>query len=244
MGKKIFAIVPSAGLGKRFGDSTGKTFISLHGIPLFIHALKWLNSENAVTEIIPVLKKQDFEKGSQIIKEHDLHKIKHMAPGGQERQDSINNALNLLQDVCNNALENSYVLIHDGVRPIIPDGTIERLIENIYNVDGVIPCVPSKDTLKEVGSDGMVVTTVNREHIMAVQTPQLFPFSVIKKAYDLAYKEGFYATDDAALVEKIGGKVKTIAGSPMNIKVTTPDDLKMVNYLLSKNYTETKKSQL
>ena len=238
MGKKIFAIVPSAGLGKRFGDSTGKTFINLHGIPLFIHALKMLNNEAAVTEIIPVLKKQDLEKGFQIIKKHNLHKINQIAPGGKERQDSINNALNLLQDVYNDSLDDSYVLIHDGVRPIIPEGTIERLVDHIHNVDGVIPCIPSKDTLKEVGSDGIVVTTVNREHIRAVQTPQLFPFRVIKKAYDLAYREGLYATDDAALVEKIGGKVKTIAGSPLNIKVTTPDDLTMVNYLLSNNHKE------
>jgi 2-C-methyl-D-erythritol 4-phosphate cytidylyltransferase len=236
MEKKIFAIVPSAGLGRRFGDPRGKTSVLLNGIPLYIHALKRLNSDSAVTEIIPVLKKTEIEKGFNIIKKYDLHKVNHISPGGEERQDSINNALKLLEDVFKDSLEDSYVLIHDGVRPIVPEGTVASLVKHINNADGIIPCIPSKDTLKEVGPDGLVVTTLNREHIRAVQTPQLFPFKMIQKAYDLAYKKGWYATDDAALIEKIGGKVKTIAGSPLNIKVTTPDDLTMVKYLLGRNF--------
>jgi 2-C-methyl-D-erythritol 4-phosphate cytidylyltransferase len=111
---------------------------------------------------------------------------------------------------------------------------IEKLMDGAGDVDGVIPGIPVKDTIKEVDTNDIVISTLNRENIRAVQTPQLFSFNIIKKAYDRAYEEGFYATDDAALVERVGGNVKIIEGSPFNIKVTTPEDLEMVEYLLGK----------
>ncbi len=125
-------------------------------------------------------------------------------------------------------------MIHDGVRPFIPEEMINKLLDNIKEFDGIIPGIPVKDTIKEVGSNGIVVSTLTRDNIRAVQTPQAFSFRKIKFAYDRAYEDGFHATDDAALVERIGGKIKIIAGSPFNVKVTTPEDLKMVEYMLEK----------
>jgi 2-C-methyl-D-erythritol 4-phosphate cytidylyltransferase len=125
-------------------------------------------------------------------------------------------------------------LIHDGVRPFIPEGLIEKLIEELKNYDGAIPGLPVKETLKEAALDGTVISTVDRERFWTVQTPQAFYFDTIKKAYDAAYTKGFYATDDAALVERLGGRVKIVTGSPLNIKVTTPEDRDMVEHLLAK----------
>ncbi len=230
----ILAIIPAAGLGKRCNVSKRKTFFSLHGIPLLFHTLKRLHSEEAITEIIPVLRQQDIEKGFEIAKQHKLYKIKRIAPGGPERQDSIYNAFKLLDKVGNTSLQEVLILIHDGVRPIIPEGLIENLLRAIKGFDGVAPGIISKDTLKEVSEDGIVISTVKREKIRSIQTPQVFPFNVIKKAYETAFKEGFYATDDASLVERIGGRVKIITGSPLNIKVTTSEDLEMVEYILTK----------
>ncbi len=114
---------------------------------------------------------------------------------------------------------------------------IEKLIDGIKNVDGIAPGIPVKDTLKEVTEDSIITSTVDREKIRAIQTPQVFSYSIIRKAYDRAYEENFYATDDAALVERIGGRVKIIEGSPYNIKVTTPEDLEMLEYIFSKGHS-------
>jgi len=232
MGKEIIAIVPSAGLGKRFNASIKKTFADLEGIPLLIHTLKRLSSEGLITEIIPVLGKDDIGHGYQMVENFGLGKIKLIASGGKERQDSVFNALNLLKE--NGAPLDSIILIHDGVRPFIPEGLVEKLIGGLNNSDGVVPGLPVKETLKEVSSDGTVTSTVNREKLWSIQTPQAFTFSVIKRAYDAAYAAGFYATDDAALVERIGGRVKIIPGSPYNIKVTTPEDMGMVEHIITK----------
>jgi 2-C-methyl-D-erythritol 4-phosphate cytidylyltransferase len=234
METEIIAIVPAAGLGKRFDASKRKTFVNVNGVPLLICTLKRLHGEHSITEIVPVLSQEDIEKGFELVKEHELNKIKRIAPGGKERQDSIYNALRLLEETGIDLYGNSRVLIHDGVRPVIPEGMIEKLMDGAGDVDGVIPGIPVKDTIKEVDTNDIVISTLNRENIRAVQTPQVFSFNIIKKAYDRAYEEGFYATDDAALVERVGGNVKIIEGSPFNIKVTTPEDLEMVEYLLGK----------
>lgn len=234
MNTKIIAIVPSAGLGKRFDPSRRKTFVSINGVPLLICTLKRLHSEDSIAEIIPVIRQDDTVRFNEMIKEHHLDKIKRVARGGPERQDSIYNALRLIEEDGIDHCKNSYVLIHDGVRPYIPKGMIDKLMDEIKDVDGVIPGIPVKDTIKEIDAGSMVVSTLNREKVRAVQTPQFFSFSAVKKAYDKAYDDGFFATDDAALVERTGGRVKIISGSPFNIKVTTPEDLKMVEYLLKK----------
>ena len=234
MDARITAIVPSAGFGKRFDPSRRKTFVSINGVPLLIHTLRRLHSENAIAEIIPVLRQEDIGPFIETARGYHLDKIKRVASGGPERQDSIYNALRLIEGDGTDFCRDSYVLIHDGVRPYIPEGLIDELAVGIKDVDGVIPGVPVKDTIKAIDAGGIVVTTLDREKMRAVQTPQFFSFDVIKKAYDKAYEDGIYATDDAALVERTGGRVRIIAGSPFNIKVTTPEDLKMVEYLLSK----------
>jgi 2-C-methyl-D-erythritol 4-phosphate cytidylyltransferase len=232
MKKKIIAIVPAAGLGKRFSVSFRKPFVNLNGIPLLIHTLKRLHDVKSITEIIPVLRQQDIKRGFEMVKTYRLDKIKQIVPGGQERQDSVYNALKLLDRV--DSYRESLILIHDGVRPLISSKLIEKLIKGIKGFDGVVPGIPVKETLKEVATDGIVISTVKREKFWTIQTPQIFPIEVIKKAYDRAHADGFYATDDAALVERIGGRVKIILGNPFNIKVTTPEDFDMIKLLLMK----------
>jgi 2-C-methyl-D-erythritol 4-phosphate cytidylyltransferase len=234
MDSKIIAIVPSAGLGKRFDSSRRKTFVSIKGIPLLVHTLKRLQREQSIGEIIPVVRREDIDGLFDSVKERKLFKIKRIAEGGQERQDSIFNALKLIEKDDTESLMNIFVLIHDGVRPYIPDGMIKNLIDGIEGVDGVIPGIPVKDTVKEVDAGGIVLSTLNRERIRAVQTPQFFSFKAIRTAYDTAFKDGFYATDDAALIERMGGAVRMITGSPYNIKVTVPEDLEMIEHVLNK----------
>jgi 2-C-methyl-D-erythritol 4-phosphate cytidylyltransferase len=151
-------------------------------------------------------------------------------PGGEERQDSIFNALKTLDG-------DSLVLIHDGVRPLFPADLVQRLVSGLNSFDGIIPGLPLSDTIKTVGPDGLAVTTVNRDNLWTVQTPQVFPLQGIKRAYEQASVDGFYATDDASLVERAGGTVRVIEGSRYNIKVTTREDLAMVESLLNSKET-------
>jgi 2-C-methyl-D-erythritol 4-phosphate cytidylyltransferase len=234
MEKKIVAIVPAAGLGKRFGASGKKTFATLDSMPLLAHTLKRLNSEPLITDIIPVLRGQDTKVGLEIAEKYDLEKVRWIAAGGPERQDSIYNGMRLLEEMGGGIPPDTLILVHDGARPVIPKGTIHRLISEVEEVDGAAPGVPAKETLKTVDENSFITSTVDRDKIRAIQTPQVFTFSVLKKAYEKAFADGFYGTDDAALVERIGGKIKIIPGSAMNIKVTTPEDLHLVQYIIEK----------
>jgi 2-C-methyl-D-erythritol 4-phosphate cytidylyltransferase len=133
------------------------------------------------------------------------------------------------------------VLIHDGVRPLIEADLIRKSMSELKDCEGVVVGVPVKDTIKEVhgsslmahGKEEVVVkNTLNRNVLWAIQTPQVFPFEKIKDAYARAAADRYYATDDAALIERYGGKVKIIMGSYRNIKITTPEDIDIAEALL------------
>ena len=231
---KVFAIVPAAGKGKRFGPDTNKPFQTLISNPLIIWSLKALENVIDIVEIIPVLKVEDMEHGRNVFEEYGLSKIKRIAPGGKERQDSVYNGLKLIENT------NCIVLIHDGVRPLIEKPLIEGMIKQMSEIlqkkeqcDGIVLGVPLKDTIK-VAEDGIIKKTLRRDSLWAIQTPQVFPYSNIFSAYERAMKEGFYSTDDAAIVEKYGGKIKIVMGSYRNIKITTPEDLAIAEILLSR----------
>ncbi|MBC8413236.1 MAG: 2-C-methyl-D-erythritol 4-phosphate cytidylyltransferase [Nitrospira sp.] len=230
----IVAIVPAAGTGKRFGQENLKTYFDIEGIPLLVHTLKSLQAQVLINQIILSVRSEDIEHCRALTKQHELHKVTQIVPGGNERQDSIYNALQELKCPEGISRKDIVVLIHDGARPIIPGHTIESLLEGIKGVEGAIPGVTARDTLKTVDSEGIVISTVNRESFRAIQTPQAFRLETILSAYETAGAESFYATDDAALVEKAGGRVRVITGSPLNIKVTTPEDIGLVTYLLHK----------
>jgi len=232
---KIIAIVPSAGLGRRFGPNANKPFQTLKGKPLVIWTLGTLESIDEIAETIPVLKEEDMERGREVFEKYNLSKIGRIAPGGKERQDSVYNGLKLIED------KNCIVLIHDGARPLIEKPLIQETVRHMTEIinakedyDGIALGVPIKDTVKEVAG-GTIKKTLRRDLLWAAQTPQVFPYQTILVAYEKAMKEGFYSTDDAALVERYGGKVKIMMGSYENIKVTTPEDLFIAEYLLSRS---------
>lgn len=224
---KVVAIVPAAGIGRRFGGSVSKTFVGLKGVPVLVHTLSRLSEVASISDIIPVLRADDIDEGRKLIASYKIDKIRQIVSGGAERQDSINNAVKLIEGEC-------IVLIHDGARPVISKGLVDALLKNLEGVDGVVPGLPVKETLKRVDGDGMVVSTVDREQFRSIQTPQAFKSDVIKRAYNMAYEEGFYGTDDAALVERAGGRVRIIQGDPFNIKITTREDLELVEMLIER----------
>jgi len=215
--KKIIALVPSAGSGKRFGG--GKTFFSFRGKAVLLWALEALEGVPEINGIIPIIKKAEVPAAQKLIDKSRLKKIIAVAAGGKERQDSVWNGLQMLPP------DTDIVLVHDGARPFAEPAFISGLIRSLKNFDGVVPGLMPKDTVKEIDEEGIVCRTLNRASLVAVQTPQVFPYEVICRAYEMAMRAGYYATDDAALVEAAGGKIKTIPGDPRNIKITAKEDI-------------------
>jgi 2-C-methyl-D-erythritol 4-phosphate cytidylyltransferase len=225
MKENVIAIVPAAGLGTRFGPDTNKPFHPLLDKPLIVWSLEVFETLDEISEVIPVLKEQDMETGVEIFERYNLSKVKRIAPGGKERQDSVYHGLKLLKG------KPEMVLIHDGARPLIDGGIVKTTIKSVAGFDGVIVGVPVKDTIKEV-QDSIVKRTLRRDTIWSIQTPQLFLYDSLMKAYRKAMEEKVYSTDDSALVERSGGKVRVIMGSYSNLKITTPEDVPVAELLL------------
>jgi 2-C-methyl-D-erythritol 4-phosphate cytidylyltransferase len=225
MKEQVVAIVPAAGSGERFGKGTNKPFAVLGNKPLIIWAVEALQSLPEITEIIPVVKEADREICSRLFEEYSVTKIRRIAPGGRERQDSVFHGLSLIHD------KDSVVLVHDGVRPLIEPSVIQNALQQLNGCDGVVIGVPLKDTVKEVRG-GFVRNTPKRDLLWAVQTPQIFYYQALYDAYEKAMADSFYTTDDSALVERNGGVIKIVQGSYTNIKVTTPEDLLIAEIFL------------
>jgi len=215
----VVALVPGAGMGRRIGSSARKPFFEIGGVPIMAHTLKLLQSITVITEIIPILRSSDMEDTFGLVEAYGIKKVRRIASGGAERQDSVYNGLKLLED------ETDIVLVHDAVRPFASRKMVEEVILEASMGTGAVPGVPVKDTIKEIDDNSIVLSTLQRNRLIAVQTPQAFPFLMLKKAYAQAAIKGFFATDDAALVEHMGECVKIVEGSYDNIKITTPGDL-------------------
>jgi len=160
-----------------------------------------------------------------------LRKPIRVVEGGEHRQDSVANALRSL-----NAMPDDIVLVHDAVRPFVDQETILGVIEGVKKHGAAIAGVPAIDTIKQVDrtADGaVVIATIPRERMVLAQTPQGFRFELLKRAFDEALADGFLGTDEASLIERAGGTVHVVMGSPRNIKITTPGDLELAEFYLS-----------
>jgi 2-C-methyl-D-erythritol 4-phosphate cytidylyltransferase len=232
--KKVIAIVAAAGIGRRFGRDKNKLFHLLAGKPVLIWSLELLQSVPEITEIIPVVKEEDLMMSSELTEKYAIRKVKQVVPGGKERQDSVYCGLCAVSD------DNAIVLIHDGGRPFANGEMIAKAVRQLEGCDGVVAGVRVKDTIKEATDDtgsmdgdrAFVSRTLDRSLLYAIQTPQAFPFKVIMEAHEKARGDRFVGTDDASLIERCGGRVKIVAGSYRNIKITTYEDIYVAEALL------------
>ncbi len=234
--RKVIAIVPAAGLGLRFGRTPGrhkssqfpaaKQYAMFGGRPLLLWALEVLERSPLITEIVPVLRSGDEPLGMSLAHEYKIRKVSHIVSGGAERQDSVLNALRAIEGFIGT------VLIHDGVRPFLTNAIIKRTLEGLKGADGSVASVAPKDTIKEADSDGIAVRTPARDTLRIIQTPQVFGYEIIRDAYERAKRERVRATDDATLVERIGGHVRLVEGAYTNLKVTTREDMLIAEALV------------
>lgn len=234
---KVIVIIPAAGLGTRMsavsaGDrSKSKQFLELQGTPILVHTLRKFAGNRRVDEIVVALRKNEMAGFQKLADAAGIKKPLRVVEGGEHRQDSVANALAAL-----NASDDDIVLVHDAVRPFVTDETIEGVIEAVKKYGAAIAGIPAVDTVKQVDrtSDGAVVlATVPRERMVMAQTPQGFRFGLLKKAFDEAGADGFLGTDEASLIERAGGTVHVVMGSPRNLKITTPGDLELAEFILT-----------
>jgi 2-C-methyl-D-erythritol 4-phosphate cytidylyltransferase len=219
-------VIVAAGTGSRIKKDINKQFIKLKNKEIVAHTIeKFYNSEN-IDDIVVVIREDEEGYFNKNIKEkYGFTNIK-VAHGGNERQDSVFNGIKMLKKECD------VVLIHDGARPFVTDDIIKRSINKANEHNAIVVGVKVKDTIKVVSDNGNIVDTPNRSYLWAVQTPQVFKYDIITKAYEDAYNNNYYGTDDAMLVERIGYNVKMIEGSYNNIKITTQEDLEFGEQIL------------
>lgn len=234
---RVIVIIPAAGLGTRMsaapaGDkSKSKQFFELQGTSILIRTIRKFAGNRHVSEIVIALRKSETATFLRQAEQESFQKLLHVVEGGEHRQNSVANALASLD-----AGPDDIVLVHDAVRPFVDDTIIDGVIEGVKKYGAAIAGIPAVDTVKQVDrtADGAVVlATVPRERMVLAQTPQGFRFDLLKKAFDEATTDGFLGTDEASLIERSGGAVHVVMGSPRNLKITTPGDLELAEFYLS-----------
>lgn len=219
-------VIVAAGTGSRMNMGINKQFIKLEGKEIIAYTIEKFYNNLNIEDIVVVVKEDESEFfKKEILDKYNFKNIK-IAYGGKERQDSVYNGLKSLDKKCD------VVLIHDGARPFVSDKIIDNCIEEVKEHKAIVVGVPVKDTIKIIDNDKNIVDTPNRSVLWAVQTPQTFDYNILIDAYKDAFKSGFYGTDDAMLVERIGYKVKMVEGSYNNIKITTQEDLSVGSQIL------------
>ena|SRR5438874_1649584 len=236
---RVFVIIPAAGLGTRMSAASGATrgsqptkqFAEIGGAPILIHTIRKFGTSPKVNGIYVALREQERERFQAHMAAEHLRVKVQVVVGGENRQQSVANALNALE-----AESHDVVLVHDAVRPFIDHDIIDNVVQAAARHGAAIAGVPAVDTIKQVDrtADGAIITsTVPRERVVLAQTPQGFRYELLKRAFDEAQSDGFIGTDEASLVERNGQEVAVVMGSPRNIKITTPADLELAEFFLT-----------
>jgi 2-C-methyl-D-erythritol 4-phosphate cytidylyltransferase len=224
---KVYAVVPAAGVGSRMGGGTAKQFIVLGEKPLLVHTLQRLEHSPEVDEVGVAVPEEFIAEVEQLVSKYRLHKVSKVVAGGPHRQDSVANVLR-----CFSFRPTDVVLVHDGVRPFVQPKKIAEAISACREHDAAVLAVQPKDTIRRSNGGGFFDQTLDRSALWLVQTPQVFKAPLLMKAFEKAAKDKFTATDEAALVERLGVKVRIIQGSYDNIKITTKEDLDLGERIL------------
>lgn len=226
---KVIALIPAAGMGQRMGSGIKKQYLKLYNKEILNLTLIHMLSEPLIDEAIIIVPKEDVVEVSDKVKKwldiENIDTLVQVIEGGATRQESVYNGLRMIEQ--NGSVE-SYVVIHDGVRPFFPKKRLIDFLESLAmnsDIEGAIAGVEVTDTLKTIDANKVITNTVDRSLVWAVQTPQVFNFNALIEAHKTAKKLLLHGTDDASLLEAIGKKSMIIQCPSENIKITKPIDL-------------------
>lgn len=223
-GGRVVALVPAAGQGTRLGEGIPKAFVALRGRTLLERAVSGLLDSGVVDEVVVIVPEERVDEVRA-----DLPAGVSVVAGGAERTDSVRAGIEAAPGA-------DLLLVHDAARALTPPTLIARVVAELRaGREAVVPALPVTDTIKTVDLLGVVVATPERSELRAVQTPQGFDAVLLRRAYA---RSDVAATDDAGLVEKVGAKVRTIAGDPLAFKITTPLDLALARALTDPDTNE------
>ncbi len=238
------AVVLAAGQGKRMGTKVAKQYLKIDGRPLVYYTLSAFEKSPLIDAVILVVggREQIAYCRKEIVDTYGLKKVNRIIAGGKERYDSVFCALEEIAKKMDPAAKEGYVLIHDGARPAVDRDVIDRCLEAAKRDRACVAAMPSKDTVKLADENGFAASTPPRDRVWIVQTPQAFEFPLIYSAYrkmgaegERLERENIRITDDAMVVETFTDvRVKLVEGSYENIKVTTPEDLGVVEAFLKR----------
>ncbi len=224
---RAVAIVPSAGRGVRMKSRGPKVLTLLLGRPLLAWTLEPILEVGFFSEILVACSPEDRPLLNRFLSEEiGRSQLIRLIMGGETRQDSVANCLREI------SAESELVAIHDGARPLLTSQLLMDVLRRADETGAAIAAIPCKDTVKACNEEGIVTETLDRSRLHLVQTPQCFRHGLIVSAYEKAQREGFTATDDAAVVERMGVAVHVVMGSYENIKVTTPEDILICEEIL------------
>jgi 2-C-methyl-D-erythritol 4-phosphate cytidylyltransferase/2-C-methyl-D-erythritol 2,4-cyclodiphosphate synthase len=222
----VTAIVAAAGSGRRMGREVNKVFLPLAGRAILARSAAAMAACPEVDSLVVVVAPGEEARAEGLLAPLNLIKPWRVVAGGAERQLSVANALAAVP------ADADLILIHDGARPLVDAATVGAAIAAARECGAAGVAVPVKDTIKAVDDSGCISATPDRRTLWAIQTPQAFAAGLLRRAYAQAAADGVLATDDAALVERLGHKVRIVPGSYANIKITTPEDMTVARALL------------
>lgn len=229
----VLAIIPAAGVGVRMGGGTPKQFLSLEGVPIFVHTLRKFVASDAIDGLLLALRAEDMERAQVDVDREHFPKPVRLVPGGATRQETVARAL------AETPPATEIVVVHDAVRPFIELAMIQRVVEAARKDGGAILGIPSVDTVKQVERQ-IILGTIPRERIVLAQTPQAFRYAIIKEAFARAAADGFNGTDESSLAERLGHNVTVLMGSDRNIKITKPSDLPLARLYIAQEKEQIK----
>lgn len=211
------AVIVAAGRGERLGATIPKAFVAVAGVPMLLHAARRVALSPEVGRIVVVVGASDVDRARMLLMQHGVRNVTAVVPGGAHRQDSVFAGLSHLGEA-------PVAVVHDGARPLVPPDVVTAVIQAAAEAGAASAGLPVRETVKLVdGADAR--QTLDRDRLWVAHTPQAFRTALLREAHHRAKAEGFYGTDDAVLVERLGYAVRMVEDSPRNLKVTVPADL-------------------
>ena len=222
---KVFAVIPAAGKGIRSGFAAPKQYLKIFGKELLFYTLQVFQTNDLVNEIIVAADPIYFKLLQKLKEKYKISKLELLVEGGKERQDSVYNALQIL-----NAKENDIIVVHDAARPLLSQKTLTESILCAKKNGNAIVCLKAKDTL--IKHRDNKVKYIKRDEVHLVQTPQVFRYKDLLIAMQSARTDKFIGTDESILINRLGKKIHIVEGSLINFKVTTGNDIELLKSLL------------